>query len=372
MSGTVRRPPWPFHPVRSGLVLPLAWIEASRSAQPGRESSALLANLPGEPAATGPLAEFVLGIMEIFYGDQPADTPPGTVDASTLKSRVDALIAEVVGDPPPPLGLTPEQLGAETAAAAWDAAENGEDAAPDLALLALRYWPSCADAYVLLGLSAGDQVDLALPLFTLGVVAGAEALGPAPFSEEGVDAGFWLNPETRPFMAALGFLARTNREIGALDAAAVHFAEMLRLNPNDDQGARYELMAIALAIGDVETATNLFRAYADDTGPVFAYARSLFAFRHGGDDDRSRLALRDAREGNAHVPPFMLGAKPIPEELDEEFEVGGESEAALCAELLRPAWESTPGAIDWLRVQTAGLVNVAPPPKQKRSGPRQL
>ncbi|MGD9935323.1 MAG: tetratricopeptide repeat protein [Dehalococcoidia bacterium] len=331
-----------------------------------------MANPPDSSANQPPIAQFVVGIMEIFYGEQPGDTPPGSVDASLLKTRVDDLIASVVGDPPTPVGATAEELGAQAAARAWDAAENGDDSAPDLALLALRYWPSCADAYVLLGLSAGDQADLALPLFTLGVVAGAEAIGPAAFSEEGVDADFWQNPDARPFMAALGLLARTNREIGALDAAAVHFAEMLRLNPNDDQGARYELMAIALAMGDMETAANLFRAYGDDAGPVFAYARALFAFRHGGDTDRSRLTVRDAREVNTHVPPFMLGARPIPEELDEEFESGGESEAALCAELLRPAWQSTPGAMEWLRAQTAGLVNVAPPPKEKRSGPRQL
>lgn len=329
-------------------------------------------NPPHDNDLQTPIARFVLGMMEIFYGDQPAQPAQAPVDASQLKSRVDALIAEVVGDPPRPIGISPEELGAETAAAAWDAAENGDDSAPDLALLALRYWPACADAYVLLGLSAGDQADLSLPLFTLGVVAGAEALGPDAFSGDEADPGVWHMPEARPFMAALGFLARTNREIGALDAAAVHFAEMLRLNPTDDQGARYELMAIALAMGDMETSANLFRAYGDDAGSVFGYARALFAFRHGGDTDRARLALRDARQLNEHVPPFILGARPIPEDLDDEFEVGSESDAAICAELLRPAWQSTPGAMEWLRTQTAGLVNIAPPTKEKRSGPRQL
>ena len=47
--------------------------------------------------------------------------------------------------------------------------------------MALRYWPNCGDAYTLLGVSAGPQIEIALPLFTLAVMAGAEALGPEGF-----------------------------------------------------------------------------------------------------------------------------------------------------------------------------------------------
>jgi tetratricopeptide (TPR) repeat protein len=311
-----------------------------------------------------PIARFILGIANIFFGgEQDDDRNP-----QELKAEVERLIVETA--PEPKMSLKPpEQLAIEEVEAGWEALDRGEDDAEEHALAALRHWPNCADAYTLLGVSAGGQLELALPLFTLAVMAGAEALGPEGF--ERFAGQFWKAPATRPFMGALGFLARANRDAGALDAAAAHYVEMLNLNPDDDQGARYDLLALSLQTGRLETAEKILQAYGDDTSATFAYCKALYAFLRSGDSDASRLALRAAREANPHVVEYLLGLRTLPEEIPDSGEPGGEGEAVLMVDLFGPAWIAAKGAVEWLRKQTV-LPQKGPPAKEKRSGPREI
>jgi hypothetical protein len=65
------------------------------------------------------------------------------------------------------------------------------------------------------------------------------ALGPRGFKEY---AGhFWGFLETRPYMRARAGLAGTLLKLGDVDGALAHYRDMLKLNPNDDQGIRYVL-----------------------------------------------------------------------------------------------------------------------------------
>ena len=311
-----------------------------------------------------PLAKFLLGIAAIFYrepvGEEPEQLP------GQLKAEVERLIVEVVPEPAIISLKSREQLAVETIDAAWAALDAGEPEAEDLALTALRYWPDCADGYTLLGVSAGSQLEIALPLFTLAVMAAAEVLGPEGF--ERFEGQFWDAPETRPFMMALGFLARANRQAGALDAAANHFAEMLRLNPADEQGARYELLGIAMQTGMTEIAGKLIQAYADDESPFFAWAKALFAFQRSGDSDQARLMLRNATAANRHIAEYLVDGSAAPA-LEGASEP--EFEALMYLETMGAAWASTRGAVDWVQRHTVTPAK-APPAKEKRSGPREV
>jgi tetratricopeptide (TPR) repeat protein len=313
-----------------------------------------------------PVARFVIGLVRIFYG---ADgSTPTERNPAELKAEVEALIREVM--PEPKLSMKPpDQLAMEAVAAGWEAIDRGDENAEEFALRALRHWPNCADAYTLLGVAAGMQLEVALPLFTLGVMAGAEALGPDGF--ERYAGRFWKEPITRPFMGALGFLARANRDAGAADAAAAHFLEMLNLNPDDEQGARYDLLALALQIGMLEPAGKILEAYADDDSSFFAYGKALYAFLSTGDSDAARLALRRAKETNPNFAAYMLGTKEPPAELPELDEAGSEGEAVLMLDLLGPSWLAAKGALEWLKKQTV-MPAAGPPAKEKRSGPREI
>ena len=102
-----------------------------------------------------------------------------------------------------------------------------------LAHKALGISPLCADAYVLLAEEA-RSIEEARDYYAKGVEAGELALGPRGFKQY---AGhFWGFLETRPYMRARAGLAGTLLRLGDVDGALAHYRDMLKLNPNDNQG----------------------------------------------------------------------------------------------------------------------------------------
>jgi tetratricopeptide (TPR) repeat protein len=112
-----------------------------------------------------------------------------------------------------------------------------------LARQVLKISADCADAYALLAEHA-KTADEALTLHKQGVDAGERALGKKAFKED--EGHFWGVLETRPYMRARQGLAQCLWEAGRREEAAEHYREMLRLNPNDNQGVRYSLATLLL------------------------------------------------------------------------------------------------------------------------------
>jgi tetratricopeptide (TPR) repeat protein len=109
-----------------------------------------------------------------------------------------------------------------------------------IARKALALSPLCADAHVLLAEHAKSGSDEQLELWRRGVESGELALGD---EFEALAGQFWGFLETRPYMRARFGLARALWIRGANDEAIDHLRDMLRLNPNDNQGIRYVLAA---------------------------------------------------------------------------------------------------------------------------------
>ena len=105
-----------------------------------------------------------------------------------------------------------------------------------LARQALTISPDCADAYLLLAEETASSAEDARELLEQGVAAGERALGPEPFADVG---HFWGILETRPYMRARAALAETLWALGRREEAVEHHRDLLRLNPNDNQGLRY-------------------------------------------------------------------------------------------------------------------------------------
>lgn len=312
-----------------------------------------------------PLGRFVTGVLSLFYGG-------GAAGPEEVRARVNALILEAVP-------VAPATDGREARAAAQDLIDDAWEEADErrgceAALAALRLDPNCADAYVYLGQAAGSDVEVALPLFTLGVMAGYETLGQQTFDE---DAGhFWGIVETRPFMRALEGVAHTNWQAGADEAAALHFRELLRLNPNDNQGARYPLGTLLLEQQDSAGFEILDAAYEGDDSAAMSYLRALAAFQREGDSPAARERLEAGRGANPHLGGFLAGLSQPSVEPQWAFEAGSEAEAVEFAAMMDHAWESTPEAVAWLRrVLSAASPQPnagVPPPKAKREGPRSV
>jgi len=216
-----------------------------------------------------------------------------------------------------------------------------------LARDALEISLDCADAYLLLVEHVAGGRAEAIALLREGVAAGERALGKRAFEE---DVGhFWGLIETRPYMRARAGLAAVLREAGQHDEALAHYRDLLRLNPNDNQGLRYELVSYLLELSRDDELASLFARYDDDGSAMWAYAAALLAFRKGGDDEDARDLLVTAQQLNPHVPAYLLGKKKLPRRLPDYIGMGDESEAVVYASSAAGGWKKTTGALDWLR-----------------------
>jgi tetratricopeptide (TPR) repeat protein len=220
-----------------------------------------------------------------------------------------------------------------------------------LARQALAAWPDCADAYNLLARRAPD-LESAGRFYELGMAAGARAVGPAAFDEAG---HFWGLLETRPYMRARQGLAETLMEMGRLVEAAEQFQEMLRLNPNDNQGVRHSLVNLLIALDRDGEAWGLLESYTWDTLALLAYPRALLGFRREGDSLAARKSLKRALQANRFVPGMLLHTRGMPPPAGF-YTPGREDEAGLYLALSMGTWAGTAGALDWLRQRTAAPV----------------
>ena len=233
---------------------------------------------------------------------------------------------------------------------AWD--EPNHALCIMLAREALTVSPDCADAYVMLAELEADTLARAMALYRAGVQAGERALGEAFFAEH--EGHFWGLLETRPYMRALHGLATTCWDAGAFEEAAALYRNMLRLNPGDNQGARYQLLPLLMEMENMEEADALLAAYEGDISPEWAYTRALRLFQQEQDTARANQALAKALEYNPHVPDLLLKNKPLPDRLPVHVTFGGEDEAAHYVVNALPLWWETPGALAWLEAQAAG------------------
>ena len=113
----------------------------------------------------------------------------------------------------------------------------------------------------------------ALEFYRKGVQAGEQALGPKGFKEY---AGhFWGFLETRPYMRARAGLAATLNLLGEVHSAISHYQDMLRLNPNDNQGIRYVLAECLMESGDTEALKNLLMRMAAEMASTPTQRRSV-------------------------------------------------------------------------------------------------
>jgi len=232
---------------------------------------------------------------------------------------------------------------------AYQAMESDNiNTAVELAMKAVELDRRCVDALIILAHAGSDSQDELIENLAKTVLTGEEALGEGFFEE---NAGhFWGILETRPYMRARQELAELLRDAGRTDEATKHYEAMLDLNPNDNQGIRYFLLAFYLTRGDLDGARRLFDQYDDEGSATFQWSRILE--RHiSGDEAKAVTLLAEARKDNAFVEPYLTGKKRMPRSLPDYYSPGEESEAKHVAVSLRPAWKGHRASLAWLKSQ---------------------
>jgi tetratricopeptide (TPR) repeat protein len=148
--------------------------------------------------------------------------------------------------------------------------------------------------------------------------------------------------------ARLG-LAECLDRMGKLDEAAAHYRDLLRLNPNDNQGVRHLLLVCLLKSNKDDEARELLKKYRGDYAlALWCYALALLTFKQKGDTALARKHLRKAFEVNETVPDYILEYEELPHDSPHEYGLGSDEEAMICADLLKGVWTQTTGAVEWL------------------------
>jgi tetratricopeptide (TPR) repeat protein len=248
---------------------------------------------------------------------------------------------------------TPVRKAQELMYDAWDTPQREERI--KLARKALKISPDCADAYVLLAEEEADTLEKSRRLYQEGVEAGKRALGEAFLNDPENIGYFWGILDTRPFMRALHGYGICLAQNGGDDLALDCFRELLRLNPNDNQGVRFSLLEFLITRLRTSEARELIEEYGHSGNVDFAYSELLLAFEdeEGATEKELRLLLDEAIDTNAFVPDFLTEKKPISEIDSYSMVVGGIDEAANYALRYLDSWKAFRGALDWLKKNAA-------------------
>ncbi|HKQ56390.1 MAG TPA: hypothetical protein VJY35_00865 [Candidatus Eisenbacteria bacterium] len=215
-----------------------------------------------------------------------------------------------------------------------------------LAREALRVFPECAEAWVLL---AEEMPDLArrIELYRCGTEAAERVLGPGPFEDR--IGHFWGVLETRPYMRARAGLAEGLWEAGEHQQAFEHWTDLLRLNPGDNQGIRLVLVPRLIEMGRDDEAAAVLGGYDEDISAMLRYARALVEFRREGDGDLARRWRAAGIRANPHAVKYLIGNEALPGRRPGSYALGSEDEAVLVGFALAASWKGTAGAVEWMR-----------------------
>lgn len=168
---------------------------------------------------------------------------------------------------------------------------------------------------------------------------------------------FWLVHETRPYMRARQQLADALFDVGRYQEAVNEFEGMLELNPNDNQGVRYLLLSLNLALGRLAPARKLLKQYDESTfSTVFAWG-SLLELVLSGKYQEALKIFPEVRKVNRYTEEYVSGKKAIPENLPEDYSAGSREEAIVFAADIFRAWRSHVKAVGWLAVYLKPMKN---------------
>jgi tetratricopeptide (TPR) repeat protein len=156
---------------------------------------------------------------------------------------------------------------------------------------------------------------------------------------------FWGITETRPFMRATHGLADALRDAGQTSEAIAQYQELLRFNPNDNQGVRYQLAPLLLVNNREAEAIELLDRYRELTAQ-WHYMKALVEFRRSPRSLAAKKAIRAAFHANGHVVELLQS--PAPPMFPDSYALGSPEEAAVCIQEMSDAWDETEGYVEWM------------------------
>ena len=274
------------------------------------------------------------------------------LDSQELKSEEDVhkFLDGLMGQPIPSFPKESLTIKEQAQDLIFKAFELPEDEGYNLALKAIQMDIDCIEAYEYLG-ALEPIPHTAIIYYKTGIEIGKRIYSKTHF-RNGI-GNFWLIHETRPFMRCMQAYAECLKEMDRVRDAVSVFEEMIRLNPNDNQGVRDHLLIYLIKINEFNKFRKYDKLYKDDPGAFPSFNRALFAFRTLGSSTISNELLEKAIESNKYVVPMLL-KKSLDDKFVDVFGFGNENEAIYYCSFAHQIWHETPGAIDWIKSRTKG------------------
>ena len=117
--------------------------------------------------------------------------------------------------------------------------------------------------------------------------------------------------ETRPLYAGKARIWPMLWETGKREEAVTHYQDMLRLNPNDNQGIRYILLTALLFLGRDKEAAALHKRIRATAWRIGHGRRRCFFSRTKGDGEEAERRLCPPLSVSIHVVDLLLGRKKL-------------------------------------------------------------
>jgi len=214
-----------------------------------------------------------------------------------------------------------------------------------LAEEALKLYPNNADAYIILAESQDNYLSAA-EYYKKGMESGRKDIGEKDFEE--FKGHFWGFHETRPFMRAKAGYAATLYLLEQYDESIQEYAEIIELNPNDNQGVRYSYASILVNHRKFEAYEKLRDLFDDEGSAMWLFTYAAYLFKKNGKSKLADNALQQANEANPHVLQYLVGKKEIPDIIPSSYGFGDESEAVIYLRECSELWLEMPTASTWV------------------------
>lgn len=210
---------------------------------------------------------------------------------------------------------------------------------------ALKLDSNCLEAFEYLA-SQEESLEIAVVFYEKAVQIGRDKFGGEYLK---VNKGhFWGMTETRPFMRSLQMLADCYYELGKVFGAISLYEELIKLNPNDNQGVRDQLLLYLIETNQPDKFNKYAKKYVSDRMAFMAYNRLLFSLLIGEEQETSKKLLLLAKQSNPHVPQLLLSNR-MPSNFPNSYAIGDKNEAFYYVYFAYPIWRKIPVALTFLK-----------------------
>ena len=185
-----------------------------------------------------------------------------------------------------------------------DKAQNAKTEAQAIkyAKQACEVCPDCFDAYMFLA-QYEKTVDGMLTKLDEALENERKRLEKEKYFTKDTIGRFYGIFETRPYIMGLYLKAQTLACIGKLTLAKEICQEILRLNDNDNTGARYLLMAIYAGLEDEKDALNLYKKYSEEQLEMLFPLLALYYKL--GNDTKAKMYLDKINKSNPYFIQYF-------------------------------------------------------------------